>query len=214
MRPRPYNLGARTVSVAETREKVIGAARQLIAEAGFHRVSLDEIARRADVARATVYHQFGSKLGVLSAVVQDYERRAGLGTLDELIETGPIPTLVRDVVSAGCTYWSTDPALARSIVAFAVTDPQAADLLAGHDAGRLRLLTRLVERLQPPDPARALDALWLLTGFAAYDDLTRGRGLTTARAAEVLADLAVEALRPPAEPAPGTSDGQRPAAGP
>src|SRR4051794_24264175 len=167
MSPRPYNLGARTVSVAETREKVIGAARQLFAEAGFHRVSLDVIARRADVARATVYHQFGSKLGVLGAVVQDYERRAGLAALAELIETGPVPTLVRDVVTAGCTYWSTDPALARSIVAFAVTDPQAADLLAGHDAGRLRLLNRMVDRLDPPAQGPALGGPRLLTGLDA-----------------------------------------------
>jgi AcrR family transcriptional regulator len=65
------------------------AARRLFAEAGFHRVSLDEIARQADVARATVYHQFGSKLGVLGAVVEDYERRAGLAALAELIESGP-----------------------------------------------------------------------------------------------------------------------------
>jgi len=181
--------------VAETREKVVDAARRLFAETGFHRVSLDEIARQADVARATVYHQFGSKLGVLGAVVEDYERRAGLAALAELIETGPVETLARDVVTAGCRYWSTDPALARSIIAFTVTDPQAADLLAGHDAGRLRLLTRMVERLDLPDPARALDALWLLTGFAAYDDLSRGRRLSTARAAELLSDLAEKELR-------------------
>src|SRR4029453_7300920 len=154
MSPRPYNLGARTASVAETREKVAGAARRLFAEAGFHRVSLDEIARRADVARATVYHQFGSKLGVLGAVGEDSERRAGRAALAELVEIGPVATLVRDVVTAGCAYWSTDPALARSIVAFAVTDPQAADLLARHDAGRVRLLNRMVEGLRPPRPAR------------------------------------------------------------
>ena len=60
----------------------------MFAGTGFHRASLDEIARRADVARATVYHQFGSKLGVLGAVVEDFERRAGLAALAELVETG------------------------------------------------------------------------------------------------------------------------------
>jgi AcrR family transcriptional regulator len=193
--PRPYKLGARTAAVAGTREKVVVAARELFADAGVHRGSLDEIARRADVARATVYHQFGSKLGVLAAVVDDYERRAGLAALAELVETAPPDRLVREVVTAGCDYWAVDPPLARSIVAFAVTDPEAADLLAGHDAGRLRLLTRLVERLPGPVPDRGLSALWLLTGFAAYDDLTRGRGLTTAAAAALLADLAQDALR-------------------
>jgi hypothetical protein len=57
----------------------------------------------------------------------------------------------------------------------------------------------MVGRLDLPDPERALDALWLLTGFAAYDDLTRGRGLSTARAAELLSGLADKALRPPAD---------------
>jgi AcrR family transcriptional regulator len=188
--PRAYRLGARAAAVSGTRDRVVAAARQLFAEAGFHRVSLDEIARRADVARATVYHQFGSKLGVLDAVVADFERRAGLAALAELIETGPVQTLVRDVVTAGCRYWATDPALARSIVAFAVTDPQASELLAGHDSGRLRLLTRMVERLAVPDPARALDALWLLTSFGAYDELARGRGLSTDAAAGRLTRLA------------------------
>ncbi|HST63939.1 MAG TPA: TetR/AcrR family transcriptional regulator [Mycobacteriales bacterium] len=195
MSPRPYRMGARTASVADTRERVVTAARALFADAGFHRVSLEEIARRADVARATVYHQFGSKLGVLGAVVEDFERRAGLAALADLVETAPPDRLVRDVVTAGCAYWATDPALARSIIAFAVADPAAADLLAGHDAGRLRLLTRLVARLPGPVPPAALDTLWLLTGFAAYDDLTRGRGLSTAAAATLLAELAQAGLR-------------------
>jgi AcrR family transcriptional regulator len=172
---------------------VVAAARVLFAEAGFHRVSLEEIARGADVARATVYHQFGSKLGLLAAVVEDYERRAGLDALAALVETAPPERLVRDVVTAGCDYWATDPALARSIIAFAVTEPAAADILAGHDAGRLRLLDRVVARLAEPVPAGFLDTLWLLTGFAAYDDLTRGRGLSTAAAAALLADLAEHA---------------------
>jgi AcrR family transcriptional regulator len=188
--PRAYRLGARAAAVTDTRDRVVDAARRLFAEAGFHRVSLDEIARRADVARATVYHQFGSKLGVLGAVVEDFERRAGLAQLAELIETGPVDTLVPDVVTAGCRYWATDPALARSIVAFAVTDPQASELLAGHDDGRRRLLSRMVERLGAGDPERALDTLWLLTSFRAYDELARGRGLDTAAVAALLSRLA------------------------
>jgi AcrR family transcriptional regulator len=193
--PRTYRLGARTAAVADTRARVIAAARDLFADGGFHRASLDEIARRADVARATVYHQFGSKLGLLGAVVEDYERRAGLAGLAALIETAPPDRLVPEVVTAGCAYWATDPALARAVIAFAVTDGAAGDLLAGHDAGRLQLLTRMVDRLAEAgrlscSPAQALDTLWLVTGFAAYDELSRGRGMSTAAAAELLTGLA------------------------
>lgn len=199
MSPRAYRLGARTAAVADTRARVVAAAREMFADGGFHRASLDEIARRADVARATVYHQFGSKLGLLGAVVEDFERRAGLDGLATLVETAPADQLVRSVVTAGCDYWATDPALARAILAFAVADAGAGDMLAGHDAGRLRLLTRLVDRLAGADllrcpPAHALDTLWLLTSFTAYDELARGRGLPPSAAAALLTDLAESRL--------------------
>ncbi len=51
----------------------------MFVEDGFYSATVDEIARRADVARATVYHQFRSKVGVLEAVISDFEQRAGLG---------------------------------------------------------------------------------------------------------------------------------------
>jgi AcrR family transcriptional regulator len=35
------------------------------------------VARQADVARATVYYQFGSKRAPLEAVADDIQRRAG-----------------------------------------------------------------------------------------------------------------------------------------
>jgi AcrR family transcriptional regulator len=193
--PRAYNLGARSASVAGNRARVVAAARAMFADAGFHRVSLDAVAARADVARATVYGQFGSKAGLLAAVVTDFEDRAGLAALAGLVETAAPDRLVRDVVTAGCAYWATDPPLARAIIAFTVTDPAAADLLAGHDAGRLRLLTRVTGRLADAGllaapPERALDTLWLVTGFAAYDELARGRSLPTAKVAELLAGIA------------------------
>jgi AcrR family transcriptional regulator len=197
MSPRPYRLGARIAAVADSRARIVGAARELFADRGFHRVSLDEIARRADVARATVYHQFGSKLGLLEAVIQDFELRAGMDALTELVETATPDRLVRAVVSAGCRYWATDPPLARQVIAFAATDADAGHLLARHDAGRLRLLSRLVDRLEADgrladscSARQALDALWVLTSFGAYDDLSRGRDMSTSAVADLLADLA------------------------
>ena len=136
----------------------------------------------------------GERAGLVHAQLEDGQL-TGRGP----VAPGPAghrhPLLRRVGDGAGCDYWATDPPLARAVVAFAVADPAAGDLLAGHDAGRLRLLTRLVDRLAAAgrlgcSPGHALDTLWLLTGFAAYDELARGRDLPTAEIAALLGDLA------------------------
>jgi AcrR family transcriptional regulator len=76
MSPRPYRLGQRQVLADETRSKILDAARaQLETEASF---SIDAVARRADVARMTVYYQFGSKRGLLEALFDALAASGGL----------------------------------------------------------------------------------------------------------------------------------------
>src|SRR4051794_41354777 len=77
MSPRPYRLGRRAENIEQTRGRIIAAMRELLARDGYRSTSLEEVARVADVTRATVYYQFGSKAGLLEAVVGDIQRRAG-----------------------------------------------------------------------------------------------------------------------------------------
>lgn len=199
MSPRPYRLGERAAAVAETRDRVVAAARDLLCEDG-QRLRLDDVARRADVARATVYSRFGSKLGLVEAVLADLESRADLPRLVRVVEETEPAGLLRAVVVDGCRYWATDPPLARRILAVAAGDPEAAAIVARHDAGRLGLLRTVVARLAEADllavtAERAVDVLWLLTSFASYDTLARDRALGTADVATLLADLAEQQLR-------------------
>ncbi len=195
--PRRYTLGARAAAVTETRQRVVAAARALFVEGDFRRATMDEVARRADVARASVYHQFKSKLGVFEAVIRDFEERAGLGELVTVIETAPPARLIRTTVTAGCRYWATDPALTRKVIGLGTMHPEVQELIDRHDAGRMRLLSRLVDRLleagalpEECSPDQALNVLWVVTSFDAYDLLTRGRGLPQAEVAETLARMA------------------------
>ena len=76
MAPRPYNLGQRQASAEETRRRIVAAARDLLAdESGPPGFTVDTVARRAGVARMTVYHQFRSKRGVLEALFDDLANR-------------------------------------------------------------------------------------------------------------------------------------------
>jgi AcrR family transcriptional regulator len=194
---RRYTLRARAEATNATRDRILNAARALLVEGDFRRVTVDQIAATADVARATVYHQFGSKVGVFEALVINLEQRAGLERLVAVIETEPPATLVRAVIAAGCRYWATDPDLVRTATALARLQPDLERVVAPHDAGRLRLLSRMVDRLSESGvlrpgcpPRQAVDHLWLLTSFDAYDMLSQGRELSQDEVAQRLAELA------------------------
>jgi AcrR family transcriptional regulator len=55
---------------AET--KIIAAGRRLFARHGFSETSVGDIARAAQVARATVYNNFNDKQDILAAIISDY----------------------------------------------------------------------------------------------------------------------------------------------
>ena len=193
MSPRRYTMGARAEAVGRTRERILAAARELLVTGDVQRVTVDEIAANADVARATVYQRFGSKVGVVEGLVEDLERRAGLDELVTVVRAHPPEGLIRAVAVAGCRYWATDPDLVRTITALGRLQPEIAEMLAPHDAGRAVVLERMADRLEaggvlsPTCPrAAAFDVLWLLTSFDAYDLLAAGRGLAPGAVAEQL----------------------------
>jgi AcrR family transcriptional regulator len=54
------------------RTKIIEASRKLFARRGFSETSMGDIARSAQVARATVYNNFDDKQDILAAIISDY----------------------------------------------------------------------------------------------------------------------------------------------
>ena len=49
-----------SAGMPEKRRKIIAAARKVFAEHGFERASVDQIATRAGVSKATVYNHFAA----------------------------------------------------------------------------------------------------------------------------------------------------------
>ena len=54
------------------RTKIVEASRKLFARRGFSETSMGDIARAAQVARATVYNNFDDKQDILAAIISDY----------------------------------------------------------------------------------------------------------------------------------------------
>ena len=70
---------------ARNRERVLRAARELFEERGVERVTMEEIARRAGVAKGTVFHRFGDRSGLALALLDEHERELQ----DRLIDGDP-----------------------------------------------------------------------------------------------------------------------------
>jgi AcrR family transcriptional regulator len=177
MSPRPYNLGKRREAIDQSRQQVLAAARLLLAEPGGPAFTVDAVARRADVARATVYYQFGSKSGLLEAVC---DHLADLGGMDGLPAafTDPDPRHGLDVF-VGCfgRFWAADRAATRRLRALAVLDPEVGAVVAARDERRHNGLSVLVGRLPLPSASPAADrehlvrVLTALTSFELFDAL-------------------------------------------
>ncbi|WP_447724453.1 TetR/AcrR family transcriptional regulator [Sphingomonas koreensis] len=55
--------------IAETRAKLIAAARKAFAEHGYAEASMDDLTAAAGLTRGALYHHFGGKQGLLEAVI-------------------------------------------------------------------------------------------------------------------------------------------------
>src|SRR3989442_14145866 len=136
MSPRPYRLGQRQVAADETRSRILNAARaQLETEASF---SIDAVARRADVARMTVYYQFGSRRGLLEALFDDLAARGGVPQFPSAFpETDPMVALDR-LIEIFAHFWTSAPGVPRRLRAIAVLDPELLQALVGRNELRRR----------------------------------------------------------------------------
>jgi AcrR family transcriptional regulator len=168
--PRPYRLGQRRAQIDATRRRVLDAARSLLSAATtYAEFTVDAVARQADVARATVYYQFGSKTGLIEALCDDLAAAAGMdGLADAFGEDDPGRAVAGFVAQFG-RFWSVDRDVMRRLRAIAALDPEVGAVIAARDE-RLRhgvevLLGRVTH---PPD---ALGAVSTLLRFETFDAL-------------------------------------------
>ena len=68
-----------------TRDRIVRAAAELVAERGVAAVNLDDVGRRARTSRSQLYHYFDDKADLVHAVV-DATSEAVLGAQDGLLE--------------------------------------------------------------------------------------------------------------------------------
>src|SRR5258708_19320534 len=179
MSPRPYRLGQRQATTEQTRARILTASRELLAESsGFSVVSIDAVAHKADVARMTVYHQFGSKVGLLEALSDSLAAHGGMELLADAFRRPEPLDALEEYISVFSRFWKVDRLVMGRVRALAALDPDFEHVIRARDERRrqgLRVIVpRLVEQHGRPAPDaldEAINVLFTLTGFECFDTL-------------------------------------------
>ena len=74
------------LTAPERREQILDATKELARERGFHRISIDAVARAAGITRPVVYGHFGDLTGLLNALIEREGERA-MAQLTALLPT-------------------------------------------------------------------------------------------------------------------------------
>ena len=201
MSPRPYRLGQRQAATEQTRTRIINVARELLmASDGFASFSIDQVARQADVARMTVYHQFGSKSGLLEALCDSLAANGGMDQLATAFRQ-PAPLDALNVyLQVFSRFWDADRLVTRRLRALAALDPDFEQVIRARDERRRQGVRVITERLHnqqilPPDAPleEIVNILFTLSSFETFETLA-GPTRSLQDVAPVVCQLAHAAL--------------------
>lgn len=205
MAPRPYRMGKRQAAADDTRARILEAARQLLATESETDLSMEAIARRADVSRLTIYYQFKSRPGLLEALYDHLAVRGNMRRMAEVFHEADPSVALEKLVLTFVGFWSSEPVVIRRLRGLATLDAEIDQGIRARDTRRQHAAREIIRRtelgrkkkLSTEQQNLTADALSLLTSFESYDALakaghTQGTILATltrmARAAVDLAD--------------------------
>jgi AcrR family transcriptional regulator len=155
MAPRAYNLGLRLAAAEQTRTRIINAARDILSDDEFTGFSIDAIARRAGVARMTVYYQFASRHGLLEAIYDDLAARGLTENLSLVYATPDAFKELDRLIEVFCHFWSTDRLIIRRLRGLIVIDPEIATGIRAREVRRQDHITALLRRISDEHGWRA-----------------------------------------------------------
>jgi AcrR family transcriptional regulator len=168
-----YHSPLRDERADDTRRRIRDAARQLFEEVGFTAATVTEIARRAGVSQATVYAVYGSKPGIVAALIDDLEERAEVGPriAQMQAETDPGRVLALFAAANRAIFERGHVILRAAYDALGL--PEVAALARAGDANRRQACEALVYQIRADGalrlgPKAAAETMWLLSSVEQY----------------------------------------------
>jgi AcrR family transcriptional regulator len=199
MPSRSYRARGRTVRSDQTRERIKTAVRELLAEGRFHEATVEQVAERAGVARATLYQHFRSRIELVDAICETFNTNPALLEIRRIVEL-PDAAEALDKTVANCVrFWSSEDPILQQLYGVAAIDQAAQDLVDRQRADRRGELERLVRNLNRSGlkpgitERRALALLLVLTSYETFREL-REAGLTDRQATTLLVETVRDLL--------------------
>jgi AcrR family transcriptional regulator len=181
MSSRAYRARSRPKRSEETRERIKTAVRELLAEGTFHESTVEEVADRAGVARATLYQHFRSRVELVDAICETFDENPALLRLREIVESADAEAALAETIADVMRFWSSEDPVLRHLYGVVSIDPAAHDLVERQRADRRKELERLVRNLARAgrlrNERRALSLLLVLTSYETFREL-REAGLS------------------------------------
>ena len=196
VKSRAYRPTRGSARVARTRQRIMDAVRELLADGRFQEATVAEVAERAGVSRATLYQHFGTRLGLVDAICETLADNPALVALRRAPERESAAEMLQYFLRETVRFWASERAIHRHLYGLAVIDTAAADFVERQRRDRRGEVERVVTALSgigaldpAPTPTRAAATLMLLCSFPAYDEL-REAGLEEAEIVDSLAGIA------------------------
>ncbi len=166
-----------------TRDHILAAAESLLRERGIS-ATLEEIAETAGVSRQTLYLHFGSRSGLLVAMVQWMDGRGPLPSLIEHVFGAPTaPEALDAIANLHAEYHPLIYPVARAFLSGRYEDDAMRLAWDERMESRRNLYHQIVEWLDRDgllmahwDIETGTDVLWSMTSFQVWEQLVLDRG--------------------------------------
>jgi AcrR family transcriptional regulator len=201
-RHRTYKSTTRERQAAETRHRIVRAAHRLLRTAGFSGMTIEAVAKRAHVSVPTVYANFKSKTGILTALLDQSMFGHNYDQVVRQAQSEIDPeTRLRQSAAVARQIRSSQSAAFDLLRGAGVVAPELARLQRGRESLRydkeesVITFLRKSRKLRPGLSHRtARDIFWMLTGGDVYRMLVRERGWSPQKYQHWLADALVKLL--------------------
>jgi AcrR family transcriptional regulator len=192
----------RAANVAGTRQRILGAVREMLFKDGLDRLNITDLVKVAGVARSTVHYQFDSRQRLLEEVFREAVAVAEVDWLRPAREVAEAGEAVEAMIVQACRAWAADHLLLRRLMGLATVDLDANRAVQSLEEERERGIDELVKRLHDEQrltsgctTKRARSLLSLTTSFWTFDRLLE-ETLSRVEVAGILLEIGGSILSP------------------